>query len=691
MRLAGFTTAGPRPVNEDSFYCRDFSDVPSFSNEVSAFAMVSDGMGGHDGGDVASRLAAQASEFYIANLLEMGQTNQVDLDVPHALKEIVANANEAITQEMQARGKTSMGATFVGAFLSPTKAWIAHVGDSRAYLIHHGETIQITKDHSAVGRMLSEGLITEKEAQNHPRRNVIERALGMTIDDPEITEVSLSGGDALLLCSDGLSTVLSAQALGEGIMRAATIEDAPYDLVSLALKKDTDDNTTAVVMVDNWNAMKAYAMQKGLVKKHSVDPDSTGEGFGIFGSLKRRSGQPQQQVQPLEQPLEQEFVERLEQQNEAFSEAQREAQRRQQQPTLRMERPEWADQAEQQLMGTQQASSPQRKINTQPLDNEQRTSNVQRAAAAQRAANAQRVGNPPRLAGNTQRGGAQRSSAPGNRQQQGRTPQSFVSANEQASRQNANRSASRTAGAAPSAGFRTPSGGGTNLRNSSAGSARKTNSNLSLLIFVVSAILLIGIIMVIILLNVLSNKEETPQETSTPVVEQPPVNDPQVQGDDGETNGNNPEPTGTDNSSDVLPEGMLSFYTKDGAELKLVGFEDGELVAFTFGAGDSPTNSKGVKISPVLLPGRSVVAETEEQSYTRGYQYQKLDDKYLRALVADVDQYRKQSKPATDSVLAPLFEEGAYHKFLDELISSGTDVGKIEGLILNADQLSNTL
>jgi protein phosphatase len=267
MKIAGFSTAGPRPINEDNFYAIDFSDVRSFSGGISAFIMVSDGMGGHEGGDVASKMAVQSAECYLGQLIEMAESNQVELDVPLAFKEIVRNANDAIRQEMQARGNNGMGATFVGAFISPMKAWIAHVGDSRAYLIHRGVAAQLTKDHSAVGRMLSAGLITEKQAQEHPERNVIERALGFTDDDPEITEIPLSRGDALLLCSDGVSTVLNTQSLVDCVLRAKTIEEAAEDTVMMALKKNSDDNATAVVATMNWSALKAHTPNQGVLER----------------------------------------------------------------------------------------------------------------------------------------------------------------------------------------------------------------------------------------------------------------------------------------------------------------------------------------------------------------------------------------------------------------------------------------
>lgn len=250
MILGGFSATGPREANEDSYYTCSFSDIGSFSNGVGSFAMVSDGMGGYQGGDVASSLAVSSAEHYISNLLDMAQGNQVELEPGMALQEIVRNAHDAILAETAARGNASMGATFVGAFISPTHAWIGHVGDSRAYLIRQGEVSQLTEDHSQVGRMLSQGLITEEEAQNHPARNRIERALGFSDYTMDLTEVELQAGDGLLLCSDGVYTVLDAPYLAACISRAADAKSAARAVVKEALRNNTDDNSTAVVAFD---------------------------------------------------------------------------------------------------------------------------------------------------------------------------------------------------------------------------------------------------------------------------------------------------------------------------------------------------------------------------------------------------------------------------------------------------------
>jgi protein phosphatase len=274
MKLAGATTAGPRPINEDSYYVLDFSNVRSLSNGITVFIMVADGMGGHEGGDIASRIAAQAAERYLGNLLEMAKTNEVELDVPAAFNEIVANANEAILAEMKARDKISMGTTFVGAFLSPAKAWIAHVGDSRAYLIHDGNAVQLTVDHSVVGRMLHDGLITEKQAQEHPRRNAIERALGMTFDDPEITEVSLVSGDSLMLCSDGVSTVLSNSSIANCFANGSNPENIANSIISKALRKGTDDNATVAIVVVGGGRPKTLVQRIRPAEQYTPAPTS---------------------------------------------------------------------------------------------------------------------------------------------------------------------------------------------------------------------------------------------------------------------------------------------------------------------------------------------------------------------------------------------------------------------------------
>lgn len=254
MDIGGYSATGPRAANEDGFYYRDFSDVDSFANGVIAFVLVSDGMGGYECGDVASKLVVASASSYISQLLDMATGNLVELDPAVALCEIARNAHDAILAEAQSRGHASMGATYVAAFVGKNHAWIGHVGDSRAYLFHKDAVTQITEDHSRVGRMLSQGVITEKEAQKHPERNKIERALGFSDSTPDINEVDVEPNDSLLLCSDGAYTVLDSKELQSCVLTAQDSSAAATQIVNYALKKGTDDNTTAVVLCNRSKA-----------------------------------------------------------------------------------------------------------------------------------------------------------------------------------------------------------------------------------------------------------------------------------------------------------------------------------------------------------------------------------------------------------------------------------------------------
>ncbi|MCL2746025.1 MAG: protein phosphatase 2C domain-containing protein [Coriobacteriia bacterium] len=268
MNIAGSSVTGPREHNEDCYYYKDFSGVKGFPHGIKAFVMLSDGMGGYQGGDIASQLACEAARSYIESLIEIVESEPVDLDVDYALREMIESANRTILAEMQNRGNQSMGATFVGAFVSPTKAWIAHVGDSRAYRIRRGSAEQLTKDHSLVARMISDGLITEDEAQKHDKRNVVEKALGFNgAEDADLTHADFTRSDMLLLCSDGVSTVLDSNALAEAASMGKTIEGAAELLTSAALKSDTDDNATVVLAVQDWKAFKAKIPKLVLGKR----------------------------------------------------------------------------------------------------------------------------------------------------------------------------------------------------------------------------------------------------------------------------------------------------------------------------------------------------------------------------------------------------------------------------------------
>ena len=199
----GATTPGQRPYNEDAFLVRDLSDLQESLNGIRVFMVVSDGMGGHEAGDVASQVVVDVANNYVETLVAAAQQERVEFDPAQALREITALAHQGVLQAASDRGAASMGATFVALFASDTQGWVAHVGDSRAYLLGEDKPGQLTTDHSQVARLVAEGVLTEHEARNHPQRNVIERALGFERNEPELSTFRVEPWSAVVLCTDG--------------------------------------------------------------------------------------------------------------------------------------------------------------------------------------------------------------------------------------------------------------------------------------------------------------------------------------------------------------------------------------------------------------------------------------------------------------------------------------------------------
>jgi protein phosphatase len=232
MRLgesAGRTHPGQvRRRNEDSYVL----DPPLFA--------VADGMGGAQAGEVASRLTATAfREYHEADTLPPDER----------LQSIIQEANRRIYERARADSDASgMGTTVTAALLTGGRVTLGHVGDSRAYRIRDGELEQLTEDHSLVADLMRSGRLTPEEAEAHPQRSVITRALGT---DPEVDIDTLSveaePGDVFLLCSDGLTTMVGDEDI-LGILEAApTLDDAAKELVRAANAGGGEDNVTVVL------------------------------------------------------------------------------------------------------------------------------------------------------------------------------------------------------------------------------------------------------------------------------------------------------------------------------------------------------------------------------------------------------------------------------------------------------------
>ena len=200
---------------------------------------VADGMGGHAAGEVASEIAIQT-------LVE----NAPDTADGDALARAVVEANRAVIRAaVDGRGKQGMGTTMTAAVLDGVRLVVAQVGDSRAYLPHRGNLQRITRDHSLVADMVEAGEITEEQARVHPQRSVITRALGSDPRTlPDIYEMTLEGGDRLLLCSDGLSSMIEDDVIQSVLVRRCDPQLCANILVNEAIKAGGYDNVTAVVI-----------------------------------------------------------------------------------------------------------------------------------------------------------------------------------------------------------------------------------------------------------------------------------------------------------------------------------------------------------------------------------------------------------------------------------------------------------
>ena len=219
-----------REVNEDSFLV----DEPLF--------VVADGMGGHLAGDVASTTAVDTIRS------RSGDASPEDLST---LTELVRSANSRIWEKAQhdptLRG---MGTTCTLLMVDGSAAHIAHVGDSRAYLFRNGKLSQLTEDHSLVGRMVKEGRLSAEEAERHPQRSIITRALGVDSDvEVDLLTVEVAEGDRLMICSDGLTSMVEPSEITEALAGESDPQAAADRLVQIANEAGGEDNIT-VVLID---------------------------------------------------------------------------------------------------------------------------------------------------------------------------------------------------------------------------------------------------------------------------------------------------------------------------------------------------------------------------------------------------------------------------------------------------------
>jgi serine/threonine protein phosphatase PrpC len=228
-----------RSENQD-FGTYTTASEESVSHPGGRLLIVADGMGGHRGGATASKLAGET--------VKMQYLDSETSDIPTALRQSLSRANARIFSEAQSNPELrGMGTTTSVLAVRDHHGWLAHVGDSRIYLVRNGAIQQLTDDHSLVATMVREGLLTSQEAETHPRRNVLQRSMGVA-EDVEIDvrgPFELREGDTFILCSDGLHGVVKEHELQE--IAAGTIEEAADEFLRRALERGAPDNVTVIV------------------------------------------------------------------------------------------------------------------------------------------------------------------------------------------------------------------------------------------------------------------------------------------------------------------------------------------------------------------------------------------------------------------------------------------------------------
>ncbi len=279
------------------------------NNQDSAFAgphllVVADGMGGHAGGDVASSVA-------VAHLAPLDDEAHGPDDALDELSRAMDDAHEELLARVADEPELAgLGTTVTALLRSGNKLAMAHIGDSRAYLLREGVLSQVTTDHSFVQHLVNTGKITAEEAERHPQRSVLLRVLGDFDMDivPDLSVREARAGDRWLLCSDGLSGVVSADTLAETLAEFTDLDACADQLVQLALRGGGPDNVTVVlgdlVEVDDLPDGSGPTLATQVVGAAATDRHRpTRGGTGAAGRAAELTAQGRPPVEPLDEEI----------------------------------------------------------------------------------------------------------------------------------------------------------------------------------------------------------------------------------------------------------------------------------------------------------------------------------------------------------------------------------------------------
>lgn len=229
-----------RVNNEDELYL----------DEKLGLLVAADGMGGHASGEVASKLAVNVIRDYFQGSQKLiGRSNPAYSEATNKLNCAIRLANQAVYEVAQSSPVLKgMGTTIVAVLLTGNKLSIAHIGDSRAYLIRAGNIDQLTDDHSMVNEQVRHDIITKEEADKSEMKNILTKALGISAKmEADLDELTMFDNDILFLCTDGLSNMVTDEAVLKIISQAGDFSAACDSLINVANKNGGKDNITVVI------------------------------------------------------------------------------------------------------------------------------------------------------------------------------------------------------------------------------------------------------------------------------------------------------------------------------------------------------------------------------------------------------------------------------------------------------------
>lgn len=243
MKILASTDKGlVREINQDYYYA---------SNDEKEYSLyiLADGMGGYYGGEIASKLAVESTKKYIEENFYKQELNKENLQV--LMRKAVEYANESVFEKSKTDSNLSeMGTTLDACLIYNNKIYIGHIGDSRVYRIRKNIIRKLTTDHSYVEKLVKDGTITREESYHHPKKNMLIKALGCEpIIDPDVLIKGFLKDDILLLCSDGLTNMLTDKQIYEIVSNNPN--NADKILVENAKANGGYDNITALIIENN--------------------------------------------------------------------------------------------------------------------------------------------------------------------------------------------------------------------------------------------------------------------------------------------------------------------------------------------------------------------------------------------------------------------------------------------------------